>query len=221
MSISLSCTNQPYTIKSVMAGLSSCGTVVKDGLNATSKKITDVLRTPVAKGVIGFGLGLCAYKVYSPITQKILQTLSRVTTASFADPSKGLSLTTKFILAPFTCILGPIVEEVLFRGDLQGYLKNAFQSFYINRGISESKAVIAARVTSVFFTSVIFGLVHFSNALFLWSNPMIFLPQVVACTIMGFMFGAAKELSGGLSMPIGMHMGNNTIAMAHSMGFFV
>lgn len=58
---------------------------------------------------------------------------------------------------------------------------------------------------------------HFSNALVFWCNPILFLPQVVAATIMGLMFGLAKEFTGDLYMPIGMHMGNNTLAWVAKM----
>jgi membrane protease YdiL (CAAX protease family) len=103
----------------------------------------------------------------------------------------------------------------MFRGDLQGALKDKLHSFYENIGFSNPDATIASRVTSVFFTSVIFGLLHFTNAIMFWCNPILFLPQVVAATTMGLMFSLAKEFSGELHMPIGMHIGNNTIAWAH------
>jgi membrane protease YdiL (CAAX protease family) len=69
-------------------------------------------------------------------------------------------------------------------------------------------------VTAVFFSAIIFGSLHFSNALFLWCNPVLLLPQVIATTLLGLMFGGAKEILDGLAMPIGMHMGNNILAVA-------
>lgn len=45
---------------------------------------------------------------------------------------------------------------------------------------------------------------------------LLLLPLILI--LMGLMFGLAKELSGGLSLPIGMHVGNNTLAWAVSIG---
>jgi membrane protease YdiL (CAAX protease family) len=104
----------------------------------------------------------------------------------------------------------PIWEEQIFRGDIQETLKTKIKPFFASLGFLDSAANISARVMSVFFASVIFGIYHFSNAIIFLCNPIRFLPQVVAATIMGLMFGLAKEFSGGLLMPIGMHIGNNT-----------
>ncbi len=163
--------------------------------------------------VIGLGLGAYAHKIYGPLTEKIVKILGVPT--GLPDPFGGLDLLTKLVLTPFVCFLGPISEEQTFRGDLQGTLREKFESYFVNRGFSESTANIAARVTAIFFASVIFGLVHFMNAIVFWCNPILFLPQVVAATIMGLIFGLAKECAGNLDMPIGMHIGNNTLAWAN------
>lgn len=206
--MSFAISNQP----SFVAGLHSFGTAVGDAFNATTQKIKDAVTSPLTQGIIGFGLGLGIHKIYGPLTVKFVRALG---ISTFSDPFRSLSLGSKILLTPFACILGPILEEVIFRGGLQETLKDIFKSFYVNHGFSDSAAATAARVTSVFFTSIIFGLFHFSNAVIFGCNPILFLPQVVATVVMGLIFGLAKEFSGELYLPVGMHIGNNTLAWAH------
>jgi membrane protease YdiL (CAAX protease family) len=164
----------------------------------------------IFQGALGFGLGLGMHRIYGPLTEKVVRALGVST--SLPDPFGGLGFVAKIVLAPLVCVIGPILEEWDFRGLLQEDIKKSLLNFYSVLG---SAANTAARVTSLFFTSIIFGVVHFSNALIFWCNPILFLPQVIAATFMGLLFGLAKELTGSLSMPIGMHIGNNTLAWAH------
>ena len=174
---------------------------------AATTKARELFTSQITQAFLGFCLGLGMHKIYGPLTNRILS-------ASVApvDPFKAMHPIQKIVLAPFVCVIGPILEEKLFRGDLQGALKDKFESLYSNRYTSEKITNIAARATAIFFSSVIFGLSHFANALVFWCNPVLFLPQVVATTFMGFLFGLAKEVTGQLDLPIGMHIGNNTLA---------
>jgi len=205
--------NPSYTINTFLTAAHSFGVSVGDALNATAKKIKNALTSPVGQGLIGFGFGVCAHKIYEPLTEEIVKFLGVSTI--LPDPFSDLGLGCKILLTPFICVLGPYLEEKMFREDLQGMLKDKFKSFYVHRGFSDSGANTAACVTSVFFSSVIFGLTHFSNAIVFWCNPVLFLPQVVAATIMGLILGLAKEFSGELHMHFGFHIGNNTLAWAH------
>src|SRR3990170_5596683 len=212
MSFTVPSTDPFYTANAFLTGVHSFGVSAGEAFNATTQKIKDAVTSPVGQGVIGFGLGVGVHKIYGPLTEKIVKLLGVSTI--LPDPFSGLSLGCKILLTPFICVIGPILEEKMFRGDLQGALKNKLNSFYVNLGLSDSDANTASRVTSVFFASVIFGLIHFTNAIVFWCNPVLFLPQVVAATIMGLVFGLAKEFSGELHMPIGMHIGNNSLAWA-------
>lgn len=205
--------NEPvrFAAPTVASQLHSFGIAIENAFNATTKKIKEVVTSHIGQGVIGFGLGVGAHKIYEPLTERIIKALG-LSAANLPNPFSGFGLGSKILLAPFICVIGPILEEKIFRGDLQDLLKDKLKSFYTNRGFSDSAANTAARVTSVFFSSIIFGVIHFSNALCFWCNPVLFLPQVIAATLMGFIFGFAKEFSGELSLPIGMHIGNNTLA---------
>ena len=57
-----------------------------------------------------------------------------------------------------------------------------------------------------------------STAYFTGSSPDKFLPQVVCATFTGVVLGVAKEVSGGLALPIGLHIGNNTLCTLKVMG---
>lgn len=175
----------------------------------------------------GFILGLGIHKVYAPLTNRIVTAITSELelNANFLLPSekvvKGtilsnpftqMSFHRKLLMGPQICILAPILEEVIFRSILQEKLKNDLRLFYANQGLSPKIADITSRVTAIFFGSIIFGLAHFTNALSFQCNPILFLPQVVSATVMGFVFGMAKEFSGDLYLPIGMHMGNNVLA---------
>lgn len=208
--------HQLYPANSFIDGLHSFGAAAGETLNTTAQKIKKFVASPAGQMIIGLGVGVCMHAVYGPLTSKVVQLFGF--SAMPPDPFNGLGSVSKVLLSPFICVLGPIMEELEFRGGLQGIIKDKLESFYVNLGFSDSAANIAARVTSVFFTSIIFGLVHFSNALVFWCNPVLFLPQVIAATIMGLMLGLAKEFSGDVYMPIGMHIGNNTIAMGAMLG---
>lgn len=205
--------NQFHTTDPFLSIFPSFGASVQDIFSTTTtQKIKDAVTSPVGQVLIGFGLGLGLNRITVSLTEKIFK-FSGVSTG-LTDPFNDESLSDKILSIPSICILSPILEEIIFRGYLQGMLKDKFESFYVNRDFPDSRASNAARVTSVFFTSVIFGLLHFINAISFSCNPILFLPQVVNATIWGFIFGFGKELSGGLYIPLGMHIGNNTLGQA-------
>jgi membrane protease YdiL (CAAX protease family) len=213
--MSCAISNLSCAVNSTIDGLHSVAVATQEALSSTAQKIKDVVASPAGLGIIGFGLGMHVYKIYAPCVEATIQTLGMST--NLADPFSGLNLCEMILYTPLVCVIGPILEEVVFRGKLQETLKDMFQSFYNSQGVFGSFANTAARVSSLFFTSVIFGLIHLTNAVTFWCNPILFLPQVVAATVMGLVFGLAKEFSEGLSLPISMHIGNNTLAWAQYM----
>lgn len=121
------------TANEVMFQLHSFKLEVENGLNETIQNIQDVVKSPIGQGVIGFGLGLGLHKIYGPLTQKLLGAVvfgSGVT----PDPFRTLGFGSKLLMAPYVCVLAPILEELMFRGGLQEGLKIAFESFYTQLG---------------------------------------------------------------------------------------
>lgn len=202
--------------------LVSCSNVFsQENFDSTIQKVKDIVSNSVVQQLIGFGLGVgmnfVLGKVYLPILNKVTQLVGIPLDSIPQDPLHGMSKMLKVLLSPFICVIGPISEEQMFRGSLQGSLQESFEAFYLKLGVTQSCAHVSSRISAVFFSSVIFGLVHFSNALVFWCNPILFLPQVVAATLMGMVFGIAKEVTGDLHMPIGMHVGNNTFVWTYLM----
>lgn len=194
-----------YSNNAFYEGMQFFGIAAENTFNETTEKVKAFMVTPEGQFIIGLGIGI-AIPLAGLLIEHTFQSYG--TTASTPDPFQDLGLGYKIALSPFVGIIGPILEELQFRGWLQDKLTEFFKGVY---GFSEDDSNLAARITSVFFTSVIFGLVHFSNAIVFQCDPMLFLPQVIFATIMGFALGTAKELTGGLSMPCGMHIGNNSM----------
>jgi membrane protease YdiL (CAAX protease family) len=197
-----------------VARVYSCGAAVGNACCTVAHKVKAAVTSRAGQVVIGAGVavGLIAYgdRIFVPLIEKIVTVLG--VTGQLSDPFAGMGLGMKIFMAPFICVIGPVMEEVGFRWLLQNALTDKFESFYMSYGVTKANANILARVTSVFFTAIIFGLVHFSNALFFWCNPVLFLPQVVFATVLGLVLGVSKELSGGLYVPCGIHIANNTLA---------
>lgn len=164
--------------------------------------------------ILGIGIGINLPKITVPLTNRVLKALGSSLRCSAKASLGNIPFLSKIIIFSFVCILAPLTEEILFREVVQEKIKNTLNSFYINLDFSDTTAKMAARITSIFFTSVVFGVYHFTNALFFWCHPILFLPQAIAATIVGLGCGIAKEVTGELNMPIAMHMGNNVFVMA-------
>lgn len=211
----LNAVGSAFSYQSISSELNEFGRNVEDVLHATIEKIKELISTRVGQWIIGLALGAAMCLIYSPLTEKIVQLLGF--SANMPDPFAETGMIESILLTPFVCVIGPAMEEWQFRGAMQSALNKLFESMYLDWRVTDKQADILARITSVFFTSVVFGLVHFTNALVFDCNPILFLPQVIAATIMGLLFGAAKELTGNLDLPTSMHIGNNTLAWANYM----
>ncbi|MGE0142360.1 MAG: lysostaphin resistance A-like protein [Planctomycetota bacterium] len=84
-------------------------------------------------------------------------------------------------------ILGPWIEEVIFRGFLQTGLQRRF-----------------GRVTALAITAVVFGLLHVPNGTHL----------LIPIALLGALFGVLRESSGGLSAAILAHAIHNGLTVA-------
>lgn len=81
----------------------------------------------------------------------------------------------------------PIIEELAFRGFLQGYIYNTSWGMRTRRGISVANA----------FTSIIFAVAHLFRHTFLWAS-LTFFPSLV--------FGFFRDRYGRLLPPIILHI---------------
>lgn len=84
----------------------------------------------------------------------------------------------------YACLMGPIVEELTFRGAIQGWLHR--------HGVRPWVAIVVA--------SVAFGIMHM--------NPL----QIVFASLLGMVLGYVYWRTGSLWLPCLIHICNNTLA---------
>lgn len=156
---------------------------------------------PVAEIAIGIFLGMNLWRVTLPLTEKIVG-------IQLIKPSADSHLIFKIAMVIFA-IAAPFAEEPYFRGDVQEGFGEARYNHYKRHGYSHKFAKIVATITSIFVTSIVFGLCHFANVLSFAQNPINFVPQVINSTFTGVAFGIAKELTADLRLPTYLHLGNN------------
>lgn len=161
----------------------------------------------VRQFAIGFFAGVAIAIVSTPI-ESFIKTYFGI--ADLVDPFKAMSFSDKLLMIPMGIIAAPVIEEALFRGALEENLKTSFAAFYERLGLPYENA---ARITAIFFSAVIFGLLHFTNAWTLNCAMVQLVPQVAIGILAGVCLSAAKEATGSLAGPIGAHMGNNTIGV--------
>lgn len=109
-------------------------------------------------------------------------------------------------------ITGPVIEEILFRGFLHDHLKEGFKSFYTFCSLSPELVDTLSKISTIFFSAVIFGMAHLINAYSLNCSFMTVYPQVVYATIGGLIYGSFKEYTQDIYLTIGLHVGNNVMA---------
>jgi membrane protease YdiL (CAAX protease family) len=107
--------------------------------------------------------------VETPFDELLKDTLSRVAIAIF-----GVSL-------------GPVIEELLFRGFLQPVLVDSFGVF-----------------AGILATSVVFGAMHLMQNAFLWQSG-------VLITLVGFVLGVVRHVSGSTRASAITHVSYNAL----------
>jgi len=137
---------------------------------------------------IGLGIvyGVCLMSRVAPIAY-VLNSLSATNTLEFDLPTYFESLDSSggtllvFLLA--TVLIGPIAEELVYRGFILPWFASAI-----------------GKVPALIVTSIAFGLAHHHYGVF-----------VLAPTLYGFVFGWARLRTGGILAPILLHVGVNLV----------
>lgn len=108
-----------------------------------------------------------------------------------------------------------VIEELFFRGFIQGFILNRFPRFCLKK-INISEEFIAhniyAKTTRVFITSLLFSYAHLSNEDIL--PPDAIKRQIVGSFVGGLCLGCIKESPLGLAGATGGHIANNLFALA-------
>lgn len=145
-----------------------------------------------------FLLGACAWLISYPLVVFIGQLISALVPSHHIDQVavKYLKMTMEypslFIMTAFLLIfVVPIVEETLFRGFLQTWLRQYFGVF-----------------TSIFITSLIFASFHFSP-----SQGIANIELLASLLILSFFLGFLYERQQSLFASIGLHVTFNAISV--------
>lgn len=159
------------------------------------------------EGWLGIGLGRVTSLVASFISIKIF-TLLKTDFDTFNNIIASRAL---FSSIPKALIIAPVIEEYICRDWIQTNLEKDYR-IYCNKWHSSAPfAPVVSKIIAIIFSSFLFGIGHFLNAFKYSCNPTLILPQVIYATVIGIFLGMAKELSGSMNVPIGMHFANNAI----------
>jgi len=189
-----------------------------------ASRVNDYVRESILiQFVLGAALGMVAgYVTFNFLTLPVVTQLLGVEKTAkilaqnpFAD-MKDMDFIEKFFLSIEACIGAPILEEIIFRGFLMDAMGSQFNESF-REYFPEDTVQRVAQVATILFSSIIFGVVHFFNAIAFSCSPVLLLPQVINATFGGIGFAIAKELTadcekeplGPLRLPIYMHFGNN------------
>lgn len=185
-------------------------------LKPSIEKVKAAVSSSTGKFMIGALISYPTVLLCTPICDAIFSYFGGVDPASRDFIINDIKKMSKSEVAYFSCesvLFAPFLEEFLFRELLQDKLKEKFCEFYTAFGLSKERAIMASRISTVFATAIIFGLSHFSNALVNNCNYQMVLPQIVWATMIGILLSASKELTDSIIMPIGIHFGNNLLAL--------
>ncbi|WP_075883510.1 CPBP family intramembrane glutamic endopeptidase [Candidatus Protochlamydia sp. W-9] len=139
------------------------------------------------------------------VAVKIL--LEEVTKALFS--SKQLS----GINVRWITVVGPVVEEVFFRGMLQrgiGITQAGWNRFVVKRELSEQE-IVSQRAWRIYVTAIIFGLAHATNSHSNYANKF---TQIEWSYMGGVAYGYLSEKYQTLSVSILAHSINNILAIS-------
>ncbi len=99
-------------------------------------------------------------------------------------------LASRIVITVFGITLGPVVEELLFRGFLQPVLVNAAGTF-----------------PGILITSCFFGAMHLSQNAGMWQSGLVI-------TLAGFAFGLMRHVLGSTRASTILHIGYNSLPFA-------
>ena len=133
---------------------------------------------PLSLAAIGLGLSLTVV-----VLQSVLLTPNVETPFDklLDDPASRVAV------AVFGITLGPIVEELLFRGFLQPVLVSAIGVF-----------------PGILATSVLFGALHLTQNAFIWQSGVLIM-------LVGFVLGTVRHLTGSTKASTIVHMAYNSL----------
>lgn len=190
---------------------------IQKGYNATVGKVKYLFNHDLFQGCAGFLIGWnCA-----DLPSKLAYRISPFTTLppGLVESYKVTSLAGKLVLAPKT-YFSLLISEIFITGFLHSQIRALSNKCYIEFGMEPNKADITARITAIVLsasispisTTVFFpiqiltGGVAFRRYLYL----SLFIDQIV--------LSSARECTGNMALPVGLHMGSGFYNFAWQIG---
>ena len=134
--------------------------------------------SPLSLAVIGLGLSIVVALLESALlTPEIETPFDKL----LNDPASRIAV------ALFGITVGPMVEELLFRGFLQPVLTSAMGVF-----------------PGILLTSVLFGALHLTQNAFIWQSGVLIM-------LVGFVLGTVRHLSGSTRASTIVHIAYNSL----------
>ncbi len=118
-------------------------------------------------------------------------------------PYSLLKLAAKVAFIGYVAVIGPVLEEAIFRGQLYEEMDNVHEWIW---GPNANELV--QKITRVVINGVLFGAAHLSPFQG-WSN----LPIFVGCSVSGIVLAGLREYTGNAQASCSAHMVNNALCV--------
>jgi membrane protease YdiL (CAAX protease family) len=194
--------------------MSSCQAIRNQTVDCTQcDTFTLPIPDKVAKVFIGIFSGYAVFQLNLWTSRPIEEFCSRITTANFGSQdiyqllnfAEGLSTpllrtALKIVLYGFAIVLGPILEERLFRGQIykmtEKYLGDRNSTPY--------------KILTIVGNGLLFGACHLSPF-----QGMANIPIFLTTSMLGCCFAALREATGDTVAPIAAHITHNALALSY------
>lgn len=183
--------------------------------------------------VLGLGLGI--YVALPVLLEEFQRGGAQVSRQNLGEFGRVVKEQPLLLTALWVVVIAPTGEELLFRGALWGSLRELTQSTEEEAPKSASEATLEGVIEDGFpvragrwfvrwmkegglatlLTTGIFGMMH------LGTPGGAGIIMVVSSLVLGLALGLARQISGGLWLPLAMHAGYNFLGLGHSRNWFV
>lgn len=181
-----------------------------------------------------YGLGM--YFAFDALLLELASRGARAVQAQTGELGRTAQVDTLLSIVPFTVLLAPLGEELLFRGGLYGGIQSFVDSLKNKAapidvpppsvavaGLPQRAPFAATRLGSWLFragfallgSSLCFGLMHADT------EGAMGIVRVVSASLLGLCCGIARSVSGSLVAPLALHATYNLLSLATLRGWLV
>lgn len=207
--------------------------LVKEHEFAPSRALIALLLGPLAF-LTAYGLGM--YLAFDALLLELAARGARAVQAQTGELGRTAQADTLAAILPFTVLIAPLGEEVLFRGGIYGGIQalvderaartsraNAPPPSFRGAGLPENQSLRTSAVGNwldrggfaLLGSSLCFGLLHADT------DGGMGIVRVVSASLLGLFCGVARTTSGSLIAPLALHATYNLISLATIRGWLV